>query len=102
MSIKIKIKSDESIIEVNGKITIETVPEFEEQFFNLINNGHKKITIDMKETAYIDSSGLGAFIRIKNVTGKAEADLKLINVNKNVFDVFKFANLDGFFNIELL
>lgn len=102
----IKIHTDESDrsaeIFLEGKITIETVPVFEEKLYNLINSGIKKIVLNMEKLDFIDSSGLGSFIRLKNVTGKAECDLKLIKVHKNVFSIFKFANLNTFFEIDLI
>lgn len=102
MKIKTSIneKNNSSEIKIDGKITIETVPDFEEIFYDLINSGSHSITINMKRVEFIDSSALGAFIRIKNVAGKAECDLKLINVHKNVSAIFKFANLESFFSIE--
>lgn len=62
----------------------------------------KKLILDFRQTAFIDSCGIGALVsNYKNATSK-NVDLILINVSAPVITVLQMTGLDQILTIELL
>ncbi len=57
--------------------------------------------LDMGEVSYLDSSGLGMLVYIKKEISHEKGDLKIINIQSQVFNVFKLTRLDEFFNLSM-
>ncbi len=58
------------------------------------------IVVNFKDLEYISSAGLGVLLKTqKRLKGKGCA-LKLINMNKHISDVFRYAGFDQIFEIE--
>ncbi len=57
--------------------------------------------LDMGDVTYLDSSGLGMLVYIKKEISHEEGDLKIINIQSQVFNVFKLTRLDEFFNLSV-
>lgn len=56
--------------------------------------------LDLGEVTYLDSSGLGMLVYIKKEITHEEGNLKIINIQSQVFNVFKLTRLDEFFDIS--
>ncbi len=56
--------------------------------------------LDLGEVSYLDSSGLGMLVYIKKEIGHEEGNLKIINIQSQVFNVFKLTRLDEFFDLS--
>ncbi len=56
--------------------------------------------LDLGNVSYLDSSGLGMLVYIKKEITHEEGNLKIINVQSQVFNVFKLTRLDEFFDIS--
>ena len=63
------------------------------------NNNKKDQILDFTNINFIDSSGLTMIINIYKNLSKHEKDLKIINVNKIVFDIFNITKLNTFMSI---
>lgn len=53
--------------------------------------------LDFKNTVYIDSSGLGMMLVLRDIIGK---DIKFVNVNKQCKQIFFIANFHKLFKID--
>lgn len=56
--------------------------------------------LDLGEVTYLDSSGLGMLVHIKKEITHEEGNLKIINIQSQVFNVFKLTRLDEFFDLS--
>jgi anti-sigma B factor antagonist len=56
--------------------------------------------VDFKDLEYISSAGLGILIGTLKRLSESGNNLKLINMNKHIRDVFRYAGLDRIFEIE--
>jgi anti-anti-sigma factor len=56
--------------------------------------------VDMAELEYISSAGLGVLLKTHKRLMAVEGGLKLVNVNKNIIDVFRYSGFDRLFEIE--
>lgn len=57
--------------------------------------------LDFRELEYISSAGLGALLRAQKKLAPSGARLKIVNVNKHIHDVFRYAGFDKIFEIEV-
>jgi anti-anti-sigma factor len=100
MEIRFRDHGRHKVIEVSGDVDLYNVSELKQAIFDLVENSNtSSIIIDMKDTSYLDSSGIGALVagqkKIKLKGGK----FALLNIKDEVLNVLKLATLDQFFTI---
>ncbi|MBN1154300.1 STAS domain-containing protein [candidate division KSB1 bacterium] len=68
------------------------------------NSVFEKITqsavVDFKDLDYISSAGLSVLLVTQKRLNEKNQHLKLINLNKHIHDVFRYAGFDTIFLIE--
>ncbi|MCX7983407.1 MAG: STAS domain-containing protein [Bacteroidetes bacterium] len=67
---------------------------------DLLEQGNRKLIIDLKSVEYINSSGIGALVAIHSSYEKASGKVKLCNLGKSVQNVFVITKLTGVFDVE--
>ena len=98
MNIK-KTKSGSNLtIAVNGRIDTVTAPEFESAVKPALE-GVTELTIDFKEVNYISSAGLRVLLSVQKKM-MTQGEMKLINVNDTVNDVFEVTGFDEILTYE--
>lgn len=80
-------------ITVSGEIDIATVSEFVAAAEACLESGSKSIEIDLAAVDFIDSSGLGALVRIRNQANERGAEVTLANVPAAVNRVLEVTGL---------
>ncbi|WP_166364102.1 STAS domain-containing protein [Pseudomonas akapageensis] len=60
----------------------------------------ESITIDLKETTYIDSSALGMLLLMRDHAGGENADIRVINSSSDVRKILAISNFDQLFDIS--
>ncbi|MFQ5708880.1 MAG: STAS domain-containing protein [bacterium] len=56
--------------------------------------------VNFGDLDYISSAGLGVLLGTQKKLNESGASLKLVNMNKHIRDVFRFAGFDTIFEIE--
>ncbi len=67
---------------------------------DLIEQGNRKLIIDMGSVTYVNSSGIGALVSIHSSYEKNGGKVKLCNLGKSVENVFVITKLTGVFDVE--
>ena len=63
----ITMHGDVAVLAINGKISIGSgATELHDRITRLISRGRNKVLLDMRETTYIDSSGIGELVHALN------------------------------------
>lgn len=92
MNIKKNKNGSTLTVTVNGRIDTATAPEFD-AFVNQNLDGVTALVLDFGEVNYVSSAGLRVLLSLqKKMTAKGE--MKLINVNDAVSDVFEVTGFD--------
>ena len=100
MNVSRRQVDDVSILDLDGKLTIGSGDvALRGAMLDEINDGKKKILINLREVATIDSSGLGELIRCRATAASNEADVKLLNVNLKARKLLMMARLVGVFEM---
>lgn len=91
---EIKINESNEII-LSGRFDASQV-ENANQVFEKIN---KSTVVNFKELDYISSAGLSVLLVAQKRLTENNQQLKLINMNNHIRDVFKYAGFDMIFEI---
>jgi anti-sigma B factor antagonist len=57
----------------------------------------KRVVLDLTDVTYMDSSGLGAIVGIYLSARRQKRELKLINLNQRVKELFRITNMAKIF-----
>ena len=87
-----------TIVDLEGKLTIgEGDVQLREEIRELLEDGKKKILINMQGVKMMDSSGLGELVRTRESAQNADATIKLLHVEDKVQEVLEMTRLIGIF-----
>ena len=101
MKIDIKeIKEGFWDIQLSGKFNIEQIQKFEELVTPLISKKTEVVFINLSQTNYIDSSGIGILIKMMNLSKSVPLDLVLYDPSDTIRNILNLAHLDSFFTIK--
>jgi anti-sigma B factor antagonist len=64
-----------------------------------LNDGQKKVVLNLQDVKVIDSSGLGELIRSKATAAGKDAEIKLLHVNLKARKLLTMAQLVGVFEM---
>jgi len=98
IDLKVEKEQDFSVVLVSGRIDATTSEELEDTLLSLLDNGEKKIILDLEQTEYISSAGL----RVLVVITKQLYDsgyFCLCNASENVLEIIEMAGFHVFMNI---
>jgi anti-sigma B factor antagonist len=94
MQIEERIVGDVVMLDLKGKITLGEGDELlKDKVNSLVNQGHKKIVLNLAEVPYIDSAGLGEVVRTYTTVSRQGGSLKLLNLTKRITDLLSITKL---------
>lgn len=85
---------DEYQIKLTGEIDIYTVPILEERMMPLIEEGKKKVTVNLHDVSYMDSSGLGTFISAYKRAQQYGCAFEIVEARDRVLRLFIVTGLN--------
>jgi anti-anti-sigma factor len=83
------------IVHCTGKITSDTIQSLKTTVKPLFSES-KTVVLDLTDVSYLDSSGLGAIVGLYVSANTANSQLKLINLNQHLKDLFSITRLGQF------
>ena len=90
-----------SILDVSGRITMgDGNVVLREAVAQVIEDGGKKILLNLQEVGYMDSSGIGELVRTTSSVRRVGGQLKLVNPSKRVRDLLELTRLSAIFDTE--
>ena len=94
MQIEERAVGDVVLLDLKGKITLGEGDELlKDKVNSLVNQGHKKIVLNLADVPYIDSAGLGEVVRIYTTVSRQGGSLKLLNLTKRITDLLSITKL---------
>jgi anti-sigma B factor antagonist len=101
-SIKIEqqLVGDVVILHIAGCITLgQGSSAFREEIRELVQAGHRKILLDLGETSYMDSSGIGELISSFGMIRKQGGQLKIGHIFNRIRDQQQVTGFYTFFEV---
>jgi anti-sigma B factor antagonist len=94
MQIDERAVGDVVVLDLKGKITLGEGDELlKDKVNSLVNQGKKKIVLNLEGVPYIDSAGLGEVVRTYTTVSRQGGSLKLLNVTKRISDLLSITKL---------
>lgn len=89
------------ILDLRGRIILgDELDQLRSAVRSLLDEGKKKIILNLAEVDYIDSSGVGELVGCFTTVRKAGGELKLLNLTQKVHDVLYVTKLYTVFDIR--
>jgi anti-anti-sigma factor len=82
----------ETTVVCSGKIVSVTSPLLVSTVQSYIPES-KGITLDLTNVEYVDSSGMGALVKLWISTKRADCGFRVVNLNEKIKDLLRISNL---------
>ena len=95
MQIEQRVNGDVAIVEITGDITLSKGGDvlLKDKIQSLLQQGHRKILLDLGNVSYVDSAGLGQLVQVYATTSHLGGSLKLLNLTKRLKDLLVLTKL---------
>ena len=94
MQIDERTIGDVMVLDLKGKITLGEGDELlKDKVNSMVNQGHKKIVLNLGGVPYVDSAGLGEIVRTYTTVSRQGGSLKLLNLTKRITDLLAITKL---------
>lgn len=88
------VSSDTLVIAPRGRLNMVAAPRLRQLVREVVTAGRSRIVVDLGDTAFMDSSGLGALIAGLKTARQAGGDLRIAAATEQVAMVLQVSNLD--------
>ena len=94
MDIEERAVGEVMILDLKGKLTIGDGDELlKDKINSLIQQGHRKLLLNLEGVPYVDSAGLGEIVRTYTTVSRQGGNLKLLNLTKRIEDLLAITKL---------
>ena len=83
-----------AVLRPAGRLNMVAAPALKTVVEQTLADGQNRIVVDLTETTFVDSSGLGALIAGLKAARAAGGDLRISDVPEQVMTVLRLTNLD--------
>ncbi len=87
------LEDEIAVVAVSGWIEISSAPQLRETIVSLIDGGHLHLVIDLSETAFMDSTGLGVIVGVLHRLRSRDGSLVIAGAKDRVYKVFHISQL---------
>ena len=94
MQIQERMNGSVVVLDLKGKITLGEGDELlKDKINSLVNQGHRKIVLNLADVPYVDSAGLGEIVRTYTTVSRQGGSLKLLGLTKRITDLLSITKL---------
>ena len=96
-----KITSQGSVLTVSeiGELSASGVQIFRDQIRAAVQASHQTLDIDLSQTRFLDSSGLGAMISIQKTMSMQKGSVRLLKPTPPVLQILELTRMHKIFEI---
>lgn len=76
-----------------GELDLYTAPRLERAVLEQLDRGERHVVIDLSRTSFIDSSGIGAFVKLARAVNERGGHLKLTSPTRQVARLFEISGV---------
>ena len=94
MDIEERAVGEVLILDLRGKLTIGDGDELlKDKINSLIQQGHRKLLLNLEGVPYVDSAGLGEIFRTYTTVSRQGGNFKLLNLTKRIENLLSITKL---------
>ena len=94
MKFSYEVKDSYAEVKADGRLNMVSAPKLREFVTDVIAGGSNRIVVNLENTAFMDSSGLGALIGCLKAARQAGGDLRIAAVQPQVKMVLQLTSMD--------
>jgi anti-sigma B factor antagonist len=100
MQLNVSQVGTDTLVAVHSpRLDASVAPQFKTEMTEIVNNGAKRIVLDMAAVKLIDSSGLGTLVSILKLLN-GQGSIVIRGASPSVLGLFKLTRMDRVFTIE--
>lgn len=90
---------DELTISIEGRFDFSAHQEFRD-CYERIDTEPASYVVDLNRTTYLDSSALGMLLLLRDHAGGDNAEVSIVNCNRDVKKILTISNFEQLFSIQ--
>ncbi|TKR22634.1 STAS domain-containing protein [Cellulomonas hominis] len=94
MELTTERSGDAAVLRVHGRLTMAAAGELKAAVDREVADGRTLVVVDLSDTAFLDSSGLGALVGGLRTARAAGGDLRIAGVGQQVRTVLELTTMD--------
>jgi len=100
MPVRFKIAGNDLVFSIQEEITINNANELRDEIISQFQaNSDKRIVLDLKETWFVDSAGMGILYNLRKKIVDQKGKICLKSINPEVRKILELTKLIDFFEI---
>ncbi len=92
LSFEIERDGDTAVVKCHGRLVAGATEELYQEVKNLLPQA-KVVVVNLADLTYVDSTGLGALVRLHASARKLGCEFKLLHLGKQLRNLLKLTNL---------
>lgn len=94
--------SDEGVLVmvVRGELDLYSAPELRARLLDAIADGAASVVLDLRETTFMDSTGLGVIVAAMKALRAQDGHLVLVNESRSIAKTLAITGLDELLTVE--
>ncbi len=100
LEIETRPENGRYVVTPRGEIDLATQGQLKDAIDALVVGGHVDLVIDLNETTFLDSTGLGALIGARRKTYAFKGSFSIVCGNEDLLRLFRITSLDKVFTIH--
>lgn len=89
-----RFNSSVTVVRIKGYVDTPAAPALERLLEELISKGKSRLLLDLRETAYMSSAGIGVISGTIKSAREAGGDIKLCHISEKILKIFQSIGLD--------
>lgn len=98
-NLHIEVTGDTVVVHIHGSLYVNDAAALRMELLNYIQKGQKHFIINMTQTDYIDSSGLGVLVAVHKRAVEQKGSVKIRGMHGVVKELFELTRLTQVFEI---
>lgn len=100
LTIDVADEHDIKYVQITGEIDVYTASALKEKLIPLTETKGQIVKVDLANTTYLDSTGLGVFIHAYKSSEEHDSQLQLTHVQNRILRLFKVTGLHKIMDIS--
>lgn len=100
MHVRSRDRGEWTVLDLEGEVDLSTAPKLRERLIDLIDDGRRKIVLNLSGVPFMDSTGLGVMVGGLKRLKERDGTLALAGPNRPVLRVLTLTGMDRVFTIH--
>jgi anti-anti-sigma factor len=91
---------NESVVRPEGDVVAASVPALRARMQGLLQEGVRRLVVDLSDVHMVDSLGLGLLISAHNSLRKVGGELAVVHASEDILELFKSMQVHRHFSVS--